>query len=130
MVQVLCLCLILLINVVYLPICAKLGLVVGMTKQMSDSELLTLENHVDFTSFGRHDFSRVNNSLRLPPYHRTFVYCTPRPTSNKAGRVVRTGGRTFGAVGGQDGGADFIGLTYRSDTQLQRSGRICELTIY
>ena len=51
----------------------KLGLVVGMTKQMSngkeaDSELLTLENHIDLTSFGRHDFSRVNNSLCLPPY--------------------------------------------------------------
>ena len=47
-------------------------------KQMSnskdiDSELLTLENHVDLTSFGRHDFSRVNNSLRLPPYHLIFV---------------------------------------------------------
>ena len=30
-----CLCLFLLLNVVYLPIYAKLGLVVGMTKQMS-----------------------------------------------------------------------------------------------
>ena len=25
------------------------------------------------TSFGRHDFPRVNNSLCLPPYHLTFV---------------------------------------------------------
>ena len=37
------------------------------------SELLTLENHVDLTSFGRHDFSRVKNSLCLPTYHLTFV---------------------------------------------------------
>ena len=37
------------------------------------SELLTLENHVNLTSFGQHDFSRVNNSLCLPPYHLTFV---------------------------------------------------------
>ena len=36
-------------------------------------ELLILENHVDLTLFGRHDFSRVNNSLCLPPYHLTFV---------------------------------------------------------
>ena len=73
-----CLCLFLLLNVVYLPIYAKLRLVVGMTKQMSnskevDSELLTLENHVDLHSFGRHDISRVNNSHCLPPYHLTFV---------------------------------------------------------
>ena len=33
-----CLCLFLLLNVVYLPICAKLGLVVGMTKQMSNGK--------------------------------------------------------------------------------------------
>ena len=43
-----------LLDVVYLAICAKLGLVVGMTKQMSngkgvDSELLTLENHINRT---------------------------------------------------------------------------------
>ena len=73
-----CLCLFLALDVVYLPIYAKLGLVVGMTKQMSDdkeadSELLTLENHVDLTSFGRYDFPRVNNSLCLPSYHLTFV---------------------------------------------------------
>ena len=42
-----CLCLFLALKVVYLPIYAKLGLVVGMTKQMSngkeaDSELLTI----------------------------------------------------------------------------------------
>ena len=47
-------------------------------KQMSngneaDSELLTFENDVDITSFGRHDFLGVNNSLCLPPYHLTFV---------------------------------------------------------
>ena len=41
-------------NVVYLLIDVKLGLVVGMTKQMSDekevdSELLTLKNHDDLT---------------------------------------------------------------------------------
>ena len=33
-----CLCLFLLLNVVYLPIYAKLGLVVGMTKQISDGK--------------------------------------------------------------------------------------------
>ena len=46
-------------------------------KQMSKigrhSELLTFENHVELTSFGRHDFSQVNNSLCLPPYPLTFV---------------------------------------------------------
>ena len=73
-----CLCLFLLLNAVYFAIYTKPGLNVSMTKQMSnskeiDSELLTLENHVDLTSFGRHDFSRVNNSLCLPPYHLTFV---------------------------------------------------------
>ena len=32
-----------------------------------------LENHVDFTAFGCHDFRGVNNSLFLAPYHPTFV---------------------------------------------------------
>ena len=36
--------------------------------------MLTLKNHVDLTSFGRHDFSRVNNSLCLPLCNLTFVY--------------------------------------------------------
>ena len=59
-----CLCLFLALDVVYLPIYAKLGLVVDMTNQMSDgrhSELLTL------------DFPRINNSLCLPPYHLTCI---------------------------------------------------------
>ena len=45
-----CLCLFLALDVVYLPIYAKLGLVVGMTKQMSDGkEAENVENHVDRT---------------------------------------------------------------------------------
>ena len=56
----------------------KLWFLVGMTKQISDgkdldNELLTLDNHVDLTSFSRHHFSWVNNSLCLPLYHLTFV---------------------------------------------------------
>ena len=38
------------------------------------SEVLTLENHVDVTSFGPHDFSGVSNLLWLSPYHLTFLY--------------------------------------------------------
>ena len=76
-----CSCLFLALDVVYLQIYAKLGLFVGMTKQMSDSkeidsELLTLEIHVDLTSFDRHDFPRVNNSLCLIPYHLTLYNVT------------------------------------------------------
>ena len=80
-----CLCLFLLLKIVYLPIYAKLGLVIGMTKQMSngkkvDRELFTLEYDVDLTSFGRHDFRMVNNSLCLPPYRSDIcmiieLYC-------------------------------------------------------
>ena len=65
-----CLCLFLLLNVVYLVIYVKLGLVVGITKQMSNDK----ENHVDLTLFGRHDIPQVNNSLCLPPYQLIFVY--------------------------------------------------------
>ena len=39
-----CLCLILLLNVVYLPIYAKLGLVVGMTKLMSSGKEVDIVN--------------------------------------------------------------------------------------
>ena len=39
-----CLCLFLLLNVVYLPIYAKLGLVVGMTKQMSNGKEADIVN--------------------------------------------------------------------------------------
>ena len=39
-----CLCLILLLDVVYLAICAKLGLVVGMTKQMSNGKKVDIVN--------------------------------------------------------------------------------------
>ena len=39
-----CLCLLLLLNVVYLVIYAKLGLVVGMTKQMSDGKEADIVN--------------------------------------------------------------------------------------
>ena len=75
-----CLCLFMFVS--YFKRClfayVKIGLVVGLAKQMSDdkevdSELITLENHVDLTLFGRHDFSLVNNSLCLPPYHLIFV---------------------------------------------------------
>ena len=38
------LCLFLLLNVVYLVICAKLGLVVGMTKQMSNGKKVDIVN--------------------------------------------------------------------------------------
>ena len=40
-----CLCLFLALNVVYLPIYAKLGLVVGMTKQMSDGKEVDIVNY-------------------------------------------------------------------------------------
>ena len=39
-----CLCLFLALDVVYLPIYAKLGLVVGITKQMSDGEEVDIVN--------------------------------------------------------------------------------------
>ena len=39
-----CLCLFILLNVVYLPIYAKLGLVVGMTKQMSNGKEADIVN--------------------------------------------------------------------------------------
>ena len=39
-----CLCLFLLLKIVYLPIYAKLGLVVGMTKQMSDGKEVDIVN--------------------------------------------------------------------------------------
>ena len=39
-----CLCLFLLLNVVHFPIYAKLGLVVGMTKQMSDGKEADIVN--------------------------------------------------------------------------------------
>ena len=39
-----CLCLFLLLNVVYLAIYAKLGLVVGMTKQMSNGKEVDIMN--------------------------------------------------------------------------------------
>ena len=39
-----CLCLFLLLYVVYLAICAKLGLVVGMTKQMSNGKEADIVN--------------------------------------------------------------------------------------
>ena len=39
-----CLCFFLALNVVYLPIYAKLGLVVGMTKQMSDGKEADIVN--------------------------------------------------------------------------------------
>ena len=39
-----CLCLFLLLNVVYLAICAKLWLIVGMTKQMSDGKEADIVN--------------------------------------------------------------------------------------
>ena len=39
-----CLCLFLALDVVYLPIYAKLGLVVGMTKQMSDGKEADIVN--------------------------------------------------------------------------------------
>ena len=39
-----CLCLFLLLNVVYLAICAKLWLVVGMTKQMSNGKEVDIVN--------------------------------------------------------------------------------------
>ena len=39
-----CLCFSLLLNVVYLPISAKLGLVVGMTKQMSNDKEADIVN--------------------------------------------------------------------------------------
>ena len=39
-----CLCMFLLLNVVYLPIYAKLGLVVGMIKQMSDGKEVDIVN--------------------------------------------------------------------------------------
>ena len=72
-----CLCLFLLLEV-YLVICATLGLVVGMTKQMSNDKGVDIINcspsKIMSTSlFCRHDFPRVDNSLCLPPYHMTFV---------------------------------------------------------
>ena len=39
-----CLCLFLALNVVYLPIYSKLGLIVGMTKQMSDGKEADIVN--------------------------------------------------------------------------------------
>ena len=39
-----CLCWLLLLDVVYLAICAKLGLVVGMTKQMSNVKKVDIVN--------------------------------------------------------------------------------------
>ena len=39
-----CLCLFLALDIVYLPIYAKLGLVVGMTKQMSDRKEADIVN--------------------------------------------------------------------------------------
>ena len=39
-----CLCLFLALDVVYLPIYAKLGLVVGVTKQMSDGKVADIVN--------------------------------------------------------------------------------------
>ena len=55
-----CLCLFLLLNVVYLPIYARVDRRYDKTNVKwyggRHSELLTLENHADLTSFGRHDF--------------------------------------------------------------------------
>ena len=42
--ECICLCLFLLLNVAYLPICAKLWLVVGMTKQMSNGKEADIVN--------------------------------------------------------------------------------------
>ena len=68
----------LLLNVVYLAICAKLVFFVGMTKHMSNGKEADTVNRqprksFDLTSFRRHDFPRVNDPLHLSPYHLTFV---------------------------------------------------------
>ena len=74
-----CLCLFLLLNVIYLPIYAKLRLVVGMAKQMlNDKEADIVKNHVERTKWDRHDDRGLTKpsiimSTSLPSFDMIFL---------------------------------------------------------
>ena len=75
-VAIICLCLFILWNMVYLLIYGKLGLVVGMTKQISDGKKIwssQVSISIYLPPYHQIWSSQVSISIYLPPYHQIFV---------------------------------------------------------